>query len=417
LLRYAIPSYRLPLPLLHWELGLALAEGVAFHPGRRLGESLAWEELANYDAVFTAVGTWQPTPLHIGGAERISDGLALLEALRRGESPEIEGEVAVIGGGNTALDVARSLVRLGAAPTVYYRRRVEDMPAWEGEIREAREEGVQLRPLLAPAKVAPSPGGTLKLALQPMQVTDTPEGERARVVPAAGELLEVQVTAVFGATGATPDPSVGGLLRTDAALQPAGLHLRRVAPEGEWEERPPVFLGGDLVAERRTVVNAVASGKEAAFVIGALLEGREIGDGWRQASVGNKGAFSLNRAAGGDRSGRQQQVVGYDELATIYFSYKDRRPEPRVTLEERVEGFDEIRLRMSESMASRAAGRCFHCGLCDQCDNCFLFCPDMSVLHDLREGGRDINYDYCKGCGVCVVECPRNAMVLEEEPR
>jgi len=133
--------------------------------------------------------------------------------------------------------------------------------------------------------------------------------------------------------------------------------------------------------------------------------------------VGRKGSISINRFAGGDRTLQQDHVVRFEELNTIYFQYAERRERPRITRQERCTGFDEVKMRISGSMAMKEAERCFHCGLCDHCDNCYLFCPDVSVLRDLRAGSREIDYDYCKGCGVCVVECPRNAMVLEEEPR
>jgi Pyruvate/2-oxoacid:ferredoxin oxidoreductase delta subunit len=226
-----------------------------------------------------------------------------------------------------------------------------------------------------------------------------------------------EVRAVFTAIGAQPSAGSPEEASDPRQTQAAGLHLRRLSPQGTWAERPPIFLGGDTVNDQRTVVTAVASGKEASVVIDAQLRGHDLGNVWPAIRVGQKGAVSMNRLAGRDRTYRQDHVVGFDELNTIYFQYQERKGRPRITLEERRTGFDEVKMRISGSMAIKEAERCFHCGLCDQCDNCYLFCPDVSVLRDLREGSREINYDYCKGCGVCVVECPRNVMVLEDEPR
>ena len=110
-------------------------------------------------------------------------------------------------------------------------------------------------------------------------------------------------------------------------------------------------------------------------------------------------------------------MVGFAELNTIYFRYQGRTRRPGLTLKERRTTFDEVHMRISGALAMSEAERCFRCGMCDQCDNCYLFCPDMSVLRPADGEPRRIDFDYCKGCGVCVVECPRNAMVLEEEPR
>ncbi len=416
LLRYGIPEYRLPLDALAWETGLILSDGVRFLPGRRLGADLGWDELSGYDAVFLAVGAWSPATLGVPGEELARDGLALLEALRRGDTPEVSGPVAVIGGGNTAMDVARSLLRLGAEPTVYYRRRVEDMPALPEEIQEAREEGVPFRTLLAPARIEPLEDGGLRLVLRPMTTVDEGPGGRPRVVPSGAPDVAVEVGAVYCAIGARPSEGVPDEALAGGATDPVGLHVRRITPTGQWAERPPVLLGGDLVSDERTVVTAIASGKEAALVIGGLLRGVEAPE-WPAIRIGARGAVSVNRFLEGDRCAQQDHVVRYEELSTIYFQYQERRERPRITLQERRTGFDEVKMRISASMALRESERCFHCGQCDNCDNCYLFCPDVSVLRDLRGGTREINYDYCKGCGVCVVECPRNAMVLEEEPR
>ncbi|MHB8766826.1 MAG: FAD-dependent oxidoreductase, partial [Deferrisomatales bacterium] len=416
LLRYAIPDYRLPVETVAWETGLVLSESVRFHPKRRLGDDLGWDELLESDAVFLALGHWTPSPLGVPGDDLARDGLAFLEAVRRGGRSRLQGPVAVIGGGNTALDVARTLLRLGAEPTVYYRRRLADMPALPDEVQEAREEGIPVRTLLAPERLEASEGG-VRLVLRTMEALEPPEGGRARVIPSGHPSVAVEVRAVYAAVGAGPSGGLPPEALDAAATEAAGLHLRRLSPRGPWAERPPVYLGGDLVNDRQTVVTAIASGKEAAVVIDAVLGGRDPSGLWPGARVGHRGAISMNRLAGGDRASRQDHVVRFEELNTIYFQYQERQERPRITLEERRTGFDEVRLRISSSMAVKEAERCFHCGLCDQCDNCYLFCPDVSVLRDLRGGDRGIDYDYCKGCGVCVVECPRNAMVLEEEPR
>ncbi len=217
LLRYGIPEYRLPLDALAWEVGLILNDGVRFHGNRRLGTDLTWDELSGYDAVFLAVGTWRPAPLGAEGEEHARDGLALLEAIRRGETPEVSGKVAVIGGGNTAMDVARSLLRLGAEPVVYYRRRLQDMPALPEEIHEAREEGIPFQTLLAPKRIEPLPQGGFRLVLTTMEILEEDEGGRPRVVPSGHPDVEVDVDAVSDGEHVV----IGGIMEH---IEQAGVH-------------------------------------------------------------------------------------------------------------------------------------------------------------------------------------------------
>jgi len=181
---------------------------------------------------------------------------------------------------------------------------------------------------------------------------------------------------------------------------------------------PVLAFGGDLVNPVKSVVHAVASGKEAAMALDVLFrEGpAAILPKLQAALVGGGPAHSMEVYLKGLRCRRSQHVVRYDEINTDYFQFAPRIVAPRLLREERSRSFAEIDLRISAGMAVREAERCFNCGLCNQCDNCRLFCPDLAVAVDEKAPGRHINYDYCKGCGICVVECPRNAMVLEQEP-
>ncbi len=411
MLRYAIPTYRLPTDVLNWEIGLILEQGVRFHPGRILGGNLGWDELSQFSAVFIATGAWTPNPLGISGEQLADDGLKFLEEVREGRTPQVSGPVAVIGGGNTAMDVARTLLRLGAEPTIYYRRRLEDLPALAEEVKEVSEEGIAICPLLSPHQISGT-AGDLQLSLLPMQVLDDPDESsgRARVGTADKPAELRQVTTVYAAIGFNDSPGL-----PVGTTEPLGTWLRRLKTDEAPETT--ILLGGDLVNTNRTVITAIASGKAAAIAIDAAMKKQIISEQLNAAQIGGKGAISLNRLQGGDRSERQRHVVGFAELNTIYFRYAGRTERPGLTLKERQTSFDEVQMRISTAMAMAEAERCFRCGLCDQCDNCYLFCPDMSVIREKDGEGRHINFDYCKGCGVCVVECPRNAMLLEEEPR
>jgi NADPH-dependent glutamate synthase beta subunit-like oxidoreductase/Pyruvate/2-oxoacid:ferredoxin oxidoreductase delta subunit len=417
MLRYAIPEYRLPRDVLAWEVGLVLSEGVRFHPRRHFGQDLVWEEFSGFDAVFLALGAWTPSALDVDGQEFSRDGLELLEAVRRGRHPRVEGAVAVIGGGDTAIDVARTILRLGANPVIYYRRRREDMPALSAEVHEADEEGIPIRTLLAPERIEAGAEGMLRLVLTPMLSVAAEGGGRARAIPAGAPPEKVDVTAVFTAIGAKPSNSVGNDAVESSRSEAAGFHIRRLVPGEPGAGRPTVFLGGDLVNDERTVTMAIASGKEASIAIDAELKGGDLEEVWSAVRVGRKGSVSMNFLVGGDRSQRRNHVVQFDQLNATYFRYQLREEHRRIAPEIRRVTFDEVKMPVPAAWAGREASRCFHCGLCDRCDNCHVFCPDVSVLKDLGDGSRRIDYDYCKGCGVCVAECPRSAMVLEEEPR
>ncbi len=411
MLRYAIPAFRLPTDVLDWEIGFIIDAGVTFHPGRRLGDNLGWDELNNFDAVFLAIGAWLPNALGVEGEKLASDGLEFLEAIRRGKAPQLSGPVAIVGGGNTAMDVARTLLRLGAEPTIYYRRRMEDLPALQEELQEVLDEGIRITPLRSPLGLTAAKDG-VQLHLTPMQALEAGADGRAKIAPSGDAAETVTVKAVFTAIGYSDSPGLPA-----GKMVPVTTYLKRFDADDANLVQVPVFIGGDLANDNRTVVTAIASGKAAAVIIDAVIADRTFTETIIGGQIGDHGTLSLNRMSRGDRSLRQRHVVGFDELNTIYFRYRARLKEPHITLEERRTSFDEVTMRISSAMAMSEAERCFRCGLCDQCDNCYLFCPDMSVTRNLADQTRDINYDYCKGCGVCVVECPRNAMVLIEEPR
>ncbi|MCX7635345.1 MAG: FAD-dependent oxidoreductase, partial [Syntrophales bacterium] len=366
-----------------------------------------------YDAVFLACGFGRERPLNIPGEHGpgVEEGLDFLRRVRSGERPNVTGISLVIGGGNTAVDVARTVVRLGGQAVIVYRRRRQDMPAFAEEIAAAREEGVELRELLAPVSMARD-GETTVAVFQRMKITGTAADGRGRIVADGVNTVEMRVSRVFIAAGAEaeepwympPGPSEGVVRLAHSVV---------TMPDGG----APVVYGGDVANRELNVTTAIASGKEAALALDiyfrhgpekmtSLLDTCRVGDG---------NALSLEIYRGGARKGRSRHVVSYGEVNTDYFHFEARVVQPRLLPEERRSTFDEIEMRISAHTAMREAGRCFNCGICNGCDNCWLFCPDVSVHRDRVRGERWIDYDFCKGCGLCVVECPRHAMTLREE--
>ncbi|MDI9569480.1 MAG: FAD-dependent oxidoreductase [Pseudomonadota bacterium] len=413
--RWGIPAYRLPEAALSAEIARIEAQGVRIHTGETVTAARFEEMRKSYDALFLGCGHWRGLSLDIPGATGVGveEGLSFLRDIRGGVRRDIPGVSAVIGGGNTAIDVARTIIRRGGRAIIVYRRRREDMPAFAEETRSAQEEGVELRELLAPVRIDAAAGGCV-LTLQPMTVVGQDQDGRGKIVPAAAAPVRIAAQRVFTAAGAGTaapwhEPPASGASGAVLALSHCVLL--------QDDRGAPVVYGGDLAARDKNVTQAIASGKQAALALDVLFRHGVGSVRERLAScvVGHGPALSLEIYLGGPRRERNAHIVTYEEINADYFQYEPRLVQPRLLIEERHSSFDEIELKISAHTAMREAGRCFHCGICNNCDNCYLFCPDVAILRARDMTDRHIDYDYCKGCGLCVVECPRNAMTLEEE--
>lgn len=414
-LRWGIPAYRLPTAVLQQEIEQILSLGLTLHCGKPADRALLDEAPGGYDAVFLGCGHSRERSMKIPGEDLagIREGLRFLARIRAGDPPTVSGDIAIIGGGNTAIDVARSVVRLGGRAILVYRRRREDMPAFEHEIGMAEEEGVEIRELLNPVAIDRDGADRYRLTVHKMQIEGEDPNGRAAIVaaqPAATEQLAVRgiIKAIGGEPGQPwqhPPTEGKNVLRAGT--------IRLTHEPG----RPSLVYGGDLTAPIQSVVHAVASGKEAAIALDTLFRHGfgAIAEALRGCRVGDGPAHSMEMYMQGQRCRRNPHVVAFSEINTDYFQYDPRIEQPRLLKEERIAGFSEIDLKISANIAIREAERCFNCGLCNQCDNCRLFCPEVAVARDDTDQGRHIDYDYCKGCGLCMVECPRNAMALEEE--
>ncbi|MHB8827955.1 MAG: FAD-dependent oxidoreductase [Syntrophales bacterium] len=410
LLRWGIPAYRLPEDPLLQDVGRLQAAGIAIFTNRRIDEAFLTDPGNRYQAVIVACGHAKGQKIGIPGEDSaaVVEGLDFLRDLRAGAPVSCDGTTAVIGGGNTAVDVARSVVRLGGKAVIYYRRRRQDMPAFAEEVRMAIEEGVTIQELIAPAEIKRA-GNKLVLSLQRMVVSGEEAG-RARVVPDGDNTESAEVQHIIRAIGAGPQES----WMEPPAEGPDTLalsHSRIVFGAG----KRPLLYTGDLANATKSVTHAIASGKQAAMALDIFFrEGAAaIASHLAGCTVGDGSAQSLEIYLDGERKLRSSHVVGYAEINTDHFSFAPRIKQPRLLIEERRRSFSEIEMKISAGLAMKEAARCFNCGFCNNCDNCRLFCPDVSVIREADT--RRINYDYCKGCGICVVECPRNAMSLDKE--
>jgi NADPH-dependent glutamate synthase beta subunit-like oxidoreductase len=382
LLRDGIPPYRLPRAVLDGEIRRILALGIDVHTGVAIANAEQFLKLhGQYDAVYLAIGARQQKRLsQLDYAKSwVMDGAAYLAAANAGAPPALGKRVAVIGGGSAAMDVARSARRAGHEVSVIALESEAQMPAQREEVVQAKEEGVAL----FDGALLNSVSGKKALKLHCERVNF--KGARPlEFTPIPGSEFVLDADAIVSAIGQDPDlAALRPLLETDGAL------LRTDA--GRATSLEGVFAGGDVASTARFVTEAIGNGKRAAAEIDRWL----MGDDPLSTPV--------------------EEAVPAGAINTFYHPPAQRAAATTLSRGERLHGYAEVKGGFAAEQALAEAARCFSCGRCTFCDNCFQFCPDMAVRH--VPGGYAIAAEYCKGCGLCVQECPTGSIAMREESR
>ncbi|HCY85435.1 MAG TPA: glutamate synthase [Desulfobacteraceae bacterium] len=415
ILRYGIPAYRLPKDVLDRDIADIEALGVEIRCNTAVGKDLPWSSLEGYDAVFIGIGCHQPRPLFEGGeeTEAVWDALRYLTLTAKGDFPAGNGKTTiVIGGGNSAIDAARTARRLGNAVTVYYHRTRTEMPAFGEEILEAEKEGVAFEFLAKPLDLVIDNRKLRGVRFLKTQLGEPDESGRRKPVPVNGSEFVVNADIVVTAIGDALDRSV---LPESLDCDTWKIKTAKMGATGA----DMIFAGGDAACGDHNIAEAIGSGKASACAIDSKLSGFDIGAARDVITIGSTDRISASRyimARTGETTGPlSKKVADYDKLNTAYFTRGDRPEQPHLPVQERLAGFDEVAGSLSLKAIQGETERCCHCGVCTACDNCLVFCPDVSVIKRADGTGYDIDLDYCKGCGICVNECPRAAMAMEED--
>jgi NADPH-dependent glutamate synthase beta subunit-like oxidoreductase len=379
MMRFGIPKYRLPRDVLDAEVQRILDLGVELQLNHKVANIAATMKEGGFDAAFLAVGAHIAKRAFIpaGEAARILDAVAVLRGMEGEERPVLGRRVVVYGGGNTALDVARTARRMGATEAIIvYRRTREKMPAHDFEVQEALEEGVLIKWLSTITHMADA--GTLTVEKMALDAKGFPQP--------TGEFETLEADSLVLALGQDVDLSlldgVPGLEIKDGTVQ--------VAPN-MMTGHAGIFAGGDMVPSERTVTVGVGHGKKAARHIDAWLKGEAY------------------------RPEPKHEVISFEQLNTWYYADAPKTVQPMLEIARRTSTFDEVVSGLDETNALFEARRCLSCGNCFECDNCYGVCPDNAVIK-LGPGKRfEFNLDYCKGCGICEKECPCGAIKMVPE--
>ncbi len=379
MMRYGIPQYRLPRDVLDAEAGRILEMGVSLESDAKVSNVLEEMREGGFDAAFLAVGAHIGKRAYIpaGDSARILDAVSMLRGVEEGDKPMLGRRVAVYGGGDTAMDAARTAKRLGASEAVVvYRRTRERMPAHDVEVEEAREEGIEMRWL-----------STVKHADEGRLTIERMELDESGFPQPTGEIEELEADSLVLALGQEADLSllegVPGIESTDGVVT--------VGPD-LMTGHPGIFAGGDMVPAERSVTVGAGHGKKAARCI----------DGWLRGET--------------YRPPPKHDLATFETLNTWYYADAPRTVQPQLEVARRGNGFEEVVHGLDESTALFEARRCMSCGSCFSCDNCYGVCPDNAVIK-LGDPGElyEIDLDFCKGCGICVAECPCGAIEMVPE--
>jgi len=380
MMRFGIPRYRLPREVLDAEIQRILDMGVELELDSPVTDALEAQQEGGFDAVFLAVGAHIGRRAYIpaGSAAHVVDAVTLLRSMEGEDKPLLGRRVVVYGGGNTAMDAARTARRLGAEEAiVVYRRTRDRMPAHDFEVEEALEEGVLMKWLSTIKHVDEG-----KLIVERMELDDTGFPQPT------GEVEELEADSLVLALGQETDLSLlDGVpgIEVDDGVVKVGADLM-TGCEG-------IFAGGDMVPAERTVTVGIGHGKQAAASIDAYLRGEPYAPT------------------------PEAPLAGFDMLNTWYYSDAPRTVRPHLEAARRASTFDEVVQGLDASNALFEARRCLSCGNCFACDNCYGVCPDNAVVK-LGPGAPyayAIDLEYCKGCGICAEECPSGAIHMVPE--
>ncbi len=374
MMRTGIPEFRLPDNVLDKEIERIEKKGVKIILNKKIDIKEIEDE---FSAAVVAVGSHVGAKMNIPNENLVLEGIKFLYEFKLNKNSQgvKKGDkVAVIGGGNTAIDVARTVLRLGGIPTIYYRRTHKEMPAIAHEVEEALSEGVKIEFLTAPVALTELSGERLQVTLTKMELGEPDESGRRRPIPVNNSDYTIIVDKVVTAIGQKFDDFVFG--GKDVKPRQGKINL---------DAKIPVFSAGDM-AWGGTVVEAIGSGNMAAEEVHAYFQNLP---------------FSHEKT--------KSNVVLPADINFAYFMPTPKHENHVIHDTDFYNNFEEVVKGLTEDEIVEETHRCLHCGECFSCGNCYNYCPDAAVHVD-EEGRLRIDYDYCKGCGICVQECPCSAI-------
>lgn len=413
MLRYGIPSYRLPKDILDAEIQKILDLGVELRLGVRVGEDVSFEDIQRgFDAVYLAIGAHKGANLKVPGEEdaaNVFSAASYLNRVNSGAEVDVGNKVVVVGGGDSAIDAARASLRQamaaagedqqvstesaqaaldsarvskrmganGVESTILYRRTRDEMPAIASEIEEAEKEGVRLEFLAAPVEVVVKDGRAAALKCIKMKLGDPDKSGRRSPVPIEGSEFTLECTSVIVAIGQKPDLKGS---------------MKKVADEWGW-----IKVGPDMM----TGIEGVFAGGDA----------QGLGISTRSVGEGRKAALNIDAFLKGGKymAPPRSRPIKHTDMRLDYYKPLPRNEEEVVPPERRGHSFDEIFKTLTTEQAVAEAERCMSCGLCFVCDECRVYCPREAIERDKkRPQGYVMFTDYtrCNGCHVCAEVCP-----------
>jgi heterodisulfide reductase subunit A-like polyferredoxin len=369
MLTVGIPSYRLPKNIIEAEIQVIRDMGVEFKTGVEIGKDFTISQLRDqgYKAFFMGIGAQECKALSIPGEELegVVPGVEYLRDINLGKKVPLGDRVAVIGGGNVAMDTVRTALRNGSSkPFIVYRRSEKEMPANEEEIHECSEEGIEIMTLTNPKRVIGENGRVKAVECERMELGEPDASGRRRPVAIAGSEFIMEVDAVVPAIGQESD---WACLTEECACRLTDWGTMTIDPLTQQTHDPDIFAGGDAVTGPKTVIKAIAAGKQAAISIGRYIRGEDLS------------------------AGREKEWQAVREVSTEGYDRMPRARMPVVSPEVRTGNFEEVQLGFTEEQVRAEAARCLSCGVCSECYQCVEACLANAVCHEAQPRPIELN--------------------------